>query len=501
MWNDIDWNKIQHYVRRIQYRIFRAQQNENTKLVHWLQKHLIDTKSAKIMAVHQVTTLNKGRKTMGVDKQLVLTSQEKAKLAETLDLNGKANPVTKVQIPNSGKTQKRPLGTIRDRAKQALTKLALEPEWEAKFEPNSYGFRPGRRPHDAIEAIFTCLHYNKPKHIYNADIKKCFDKIDHEALIKKLQTFPRMRKQIKAWLEARVMKNLSGEDDQPTVNGPPVLRRGVISPLLANIALHGLENHLKEHVANLKSPFQGGHRKRNKQRALGVIRYADDFVLIQSDKSILDSCINETQKWLENVGLETSETKSVLRDGREGFNFLGFQIIQTRKLKAERFKVKITPSKKARVNLLEKVKQVIQHKKAASSYQLIKILSPIILGWANYYKYCECSDVFRKLDHAIFLKLRAWVFRRHPKNSRYVVKEKYFPAEKTYLFDGREHYDNWVLVGEEKGRRGENLKNFLSKMSWIHSSKFEKVKGSKSPFDNDQLYWTLKTGKYSSYST
>lgn len=165
MWNDIDWTRTQNYIRRIQHRIYKARLNDNERLVHWLQKHLINTKSAKIMAVHQVTTLNKGRKTAGVDKQIILTASGKKKmeLAESLNLNGTAQPIRRAWIPKPGKEEKRPLGipTIRDRAKQALAKLALEPEWEAVFENNSYGFRPGRRPHDAIEAIFACLHYNR----------------------------------------------------------------------------------------------------------------------------------------------------------------------------------------------------------------------------------------------------------------------------------------------------------------------------------------------------
>lgn len=501
MWNDINWNDTQNYIRRIQHRIYKAQQNDNQRLVQWLQKHLINTKSAKLMAVHQVTTLNKGRKTKGVDKQLALTPLEKAKLAETLVLNGTAQPIRRVWIPKPGKAEKRPLGipTIKDRAKQALAKLALEPQWEAKFETNSYGFRPGRRTHDAIEAIFTCLHYNKPKHVYDVDIEKCFDRINHEKLIEKLHTFPQMQKQIRAWLKARVMENVKGEDDQPTVNKEGTPQGGVISPLLANVALHGLEDHLKEHVAGLKPPYPGGHA-RDKKRALGVIRYADDFVLIHSDKGILESCVKETKGWLKALGLETNEDKSVIRDIREGFKFLGFQITQVRKAKVQQYKVKVTPSKEARKNLLEEVRQIIQHQKAASSYQLIKKIAPIMIGWANYYKYSECSKIFGMMDHQIFLKLRAWAFRRDTENSRRFIKEKYFPSDRTYYYGGVKHADNWVLTGKEKGRKGVLQENFLPRMKWIHSSKFVKVKGQKSPYDNDQPYWTLRTGKYSSYS-
>jgi RNA-directed DNA polymerase len=504
MWNDIDWTRTQNYIRRIQHRIYKARLNDNERLVHWLQKHLINTKSAKIMAVHQVTTLNKGRKTAGVDKQIILTASGKKKmeLAESLNLNGTAQPIRRAWIPKPGKEEKRPLGipTIRDRAKQALAKLALEPEWEAVFENNSYGFRPGRRPHDAIEAIFACLHYNKPKYIYDADIHKCFERINHESLLTKLQTFPQMRKQIKAWLEAGVMTKT--DDMQPTINTEGTPQGGVISPLLSNIALHGLENHLKEYVGGLKPPYPGGYSKRDKARALGVIRYADDFVLIHSDEEILEACITETKKWLKSIGLDISEAKSALRvrDGRNGFNFLGFQVIQLRKIQVGRYKVKIIPSKIARKNILEKVGKIIRYNKAASSYQLIKKIAPVIVGWANYYKYCECSKIFGKLDHFIFLKLRAWVFRRDTKNSRHFIKEKYFPSGRTYLYDGVTHSDNWILVGKEKGNKSVLKENFLPRMQWIHSEKYVKIKGSKSPFENDQLYWSLRTDKHSVHS-
>ena len=502
MWNEVDWNKTRNYLRRVQYRIYKAEQKKNHKLVIWLQKQLANAKAAKIMAVHQVTTLNKGRKTSGVDKQLILSPREKAKLANSIALNGTAGPIKRVWIPKPGKTQLRPLGipTIRDRAKQALAKLALEPQWEAKFEPNSYGFRPARRPHDAMEAIFSCLHYNRPKYVYDADIEKCFDKINHNALILKLDTFAQMRKQIKAWLEAGVMENVQASDERPTVNKQGTPQGGVISPLLANVALHGLENHLKEHVATLKPAYFGGHSKRDKQRALGVIRYADDFVLIHRDKLILQSCMQETERWLKRMCLDINTGKSELRDCREGFNFLGFQTIQVRKEKSEGYKVKIIPSKQARKNILEKVKQIIQHSKAASSYLLIKRLAPVIVGWANYYKYCECSKIFGKLDHEIFQKLRAWAFRRDTKHGRRIIKEKYFPSGRTYVYDGSKHRDNWVLVGKTKGLDDQTRENFLPRLGWIHSRKFVKVQGSKSPYDNDQLYWMLRTHKHSTYS-
>ena len=208
--------------------------------------------------------------------------------------------------------------------------------------------------------------------------------------------------------------------------------------------------------------------------------------------------------WLQSIGL--SEAKSELKDVRQGFNFLDFQVILVRKTTVGRYKIKIIPNKAAQANLLKKVRFIIQSHKAASSYILIRRLSPVIIGWANRFKYCECSKIFSKMDHLIFLKLRAWVFRRDTKNSRTIVKQRYFPSGRTYLYAGVNHKDNWVLVGKTKGNTEGKTKgkdglktNFLPRMSWIHSEKHVKVKQSKSPYDNDKLYWSLRL-KYTTSS-
>lgn len=499
-WNDLDWNKIQKNVRRIQNRIYKARKNGNTRLVQWLQKFLLQSNDAKLLAVRQVTTLNKGKRTPGVDKTIVTSVEQKLKLALSLKLNGKAQPIRRVWIPKPGKDEKRPLGipVITDRAKQALAKLALEPEWEAVFEPNSYGFRPGRGAHDAIEAIFLNLHHDQPKWIYDADIRKCFEKINHDALLSKLQTFPLMKNQIKAWLKAGVMDAYANTPKQvlATTLGTP--QGGVISPLLANIALHGLEEHLKNYVASIpEKPHEGANRGTiAKKKALGIVRYADDFVIVHRNKEILLKCIQECKKWLAQMGLEINEEKSSIRDGREGFNFLGFQIIQVRKTTVGRYKTKIIPSTKSQKAFLEKIRMILKKSKAVSSYYLIQSLRPVIIGWANYYKYCECKAVFTKLTHSIFQKIRAWVFRRSSRKGRLNVKQVYFPSGRSYQFDGSEHFDNWILVGKTKGKGNIIRENFLPHMSWVKSKKHVKIKGDESLYSGS-IYWFDRADKYS----
>jgi RNA-directed DNA polymerase len=503
-WSGLNWGKIQKKVRRIQHRIYKAKLKGETQRLHWLQKCLFNSSAAKLYAVRQVTTLNKGRNTAGIDKIVITSATAKLRLAQSLELNGHAWPIRRVWIPKPGKTEKRPLGipVIHDRAKQALVKLALEPEWEAVFEPNSYGFRPGRRTADAIEAIFLNLHHGTPKWVYDADIRKCFDQINQDALLKKLNTFPAMERQISAWLKAGVMEGYASDSKEaqvyPVTMGTP--QGGVISPLLANIALHGLESHLLNYVSNLPiKPHEGANRgKTAKRKALGVVRYADDFVLLHRNKEILELCIDETKKWLSTMGLEINEDKSMIRDCRNGFLFLGFQIILVKRPKADTYKVKIQPSHKSQDKLLDKVRNVVQNNKAASSYELISRLRPIIIGWANYFKYSECSDIFKKLTHKIFQKVRAWVFRRDTRNGRIFVKEKYFPTGRSYSFYGKQHLDNWILVGRKKEKGGVIRENYLPHIHWVPSMKHVKVLNTETPY-SATMYWAMRSEKYSPY--
>lgn len=503
-WDTVPWSKVNSYVSRLQYRIYKASRKGNLKAVFKLQDWLIRSRAARLLAVEIVTTRNKGKNIAGVDLNIIEQPSQKYLLAMRLKLDGKATPIRPVWIPKPGKAQKRSLGmpTIEDRAKQALAKLALEPQWEAKFEPNSYGFRPGRSCHDAIEAIFLALHHNTPKGVFSADIRKCFDQISHDALLNKLNTFLLIRNQIKAWLKAGIMEGYANEPKNkeiiPQATQESTPQGGIISPLLANIALHGLEEHLKKHVENLGKPHPGANRGTvAKRKALSVIRYADDFVLIHRNKEILDSCIEETKKWLQQIGLEISEEKSKLRDAREGFLFLGFQIIQVRKLTVGRYKTKITPSKQKRLLFLKNIREVIQKNKSSSSYKLIRILRPKIIGWANYYRFCECSKAFCTMGHAIFQKLRAWAFRRS-RRGRLYWKEKFFPSGQTYSFKGIKHQDNWILVGTNKDKRGKTTTNFLPHMQWVPSEKYVKVLEDESPYSHS-LYWVHRSKKHSSW--
>src|SRR5215469_10641721 len=295
-WRELPWRKLEQYVYRVQKRIYRASQHGNTRQVEKLQKLLLKSEAARLLAVRRVTQDNQGKKSAGVDGVKSVPPKERFLMVRQLHtkrwkLRKKPLPVRRVWIPKPGKAEKRPPGipTMLERAKQALVKLALEPAWEAVFEPNSYGFRPGRSAHDAIGAIFLGIRY-KPKFVFDAAIKGCFDAINHEALLKKLHTYPKLTRLICGWLKAGV---LEGQDFTPTEQGTP--QGGVISPLLANVALHGMERVAKE-------GFAKGHAV---EKPI-VVRYADDFVILHSDKEELQRAAERITAWLAGMGLQLS---------------------------------------------------------------------------------------------------------------------------------------------------------------------------------------------------
>ncbi len=276
-WNEILWRKLEKSSFKLQKRIYQASKCNDIRKMHKLQRLLLKSTSARTLAVRRVTQDNRGKKTAGIDGKASLSQVERMQLAYSMDLKEKAKPSRRVWIPKPGKPlERRPLGipTISCRAKQTLVKMALEPEWEAKFEPNIYGFRPGRSCHDAMKAIFYAL-YKKSAFILDADISGCFDNIEHHALLEKLNTTPTLKRIIKKWLRAGVMENGTF---QPTESG--TIQGGTISPLLACIVLHGLEQYIKE---NLKSELLQYRRKKYGtmsrswiQQSLRVIFYADD---------------------------------------------------------------------------------------------------------------------------------------------------------------------------------------------------------------------------------
>ncbi|MEY3866956.1 MAG: hypothetical protein RLZZ338_847, partial [Cyanobacteriota bacterium] len=500
-WSDIDWKKVEKTVFKLQNRIYRASESGDMFAVRRLQKMLIKSWSARLLAVRKVTQDNQGKKTAGVDGVKSLSPMQRLSLVSRLKLGSKSRPTRRVWIDKPGTKEKRPLGipTMYERAMQALVKLALEPEWECRFEPNSYGFRPGRSTHDAVQAIFNAIRY-KPKFVLDADISKCFDCIDHKPLLLKLNTYPSLTRQVRAWLKSGVMdKGVLDETSQGTPQG------GVISPLLANIALHGMEERVKQYAEtlNMFTPSGKPVDKFNKRSSLSLIRYADDFVILHEDLEVVKRCQEIISDWLKGIGLELKPSKTRLThtlnsldNEKPGFDFLGFHIRQYQVGKYNSgkdthgnllgYKTIIRPSCKSIKAHMKKMAEVIESHKSAPQEGVIKHLNPIITGWCNYFKTVCSKEIFSGLDNYLYLKLRTWARRRHPnKNAQWVASKYWGKSRKEGLLGG----NNWVF----SNKNGLEL-NRHSDVAV--SSKYVKVKGNASPFDGNFIYWSQRLGKH-----
>ncbi|MGK7939550.1 MAG: group II intron reverse transcriptase/maturase [Crocosphaera sp.] len=492
-WNEIPWQKLERTLFKLQNRIYRASQRGDVKTVHKLQKLLMSSWAARCIAVRRVTQDNQGRKTAGVDGIKSLSPKRRLALAGQLRLTGKSKPTRRVWIPKPGKEEKRPLGipTIHDRALQNLTKMALEPEWEAKFEANSYGFRPGRSPHDAIEAIYSHLRLH-PKYILDADIAQCFDKINHQKLLQKLNTTPTIKRQVKAWLKSGVIDN---NLFQKTTEGTP--QGGTISPLLANIALHGMEEHLKSFAESTPSKYEK-EGKRDKRARLGIIRYADDFVIIHEDFNVVKQAKQLINQWLSQMGLELKPSKTrichslnQIEETQPGFDFLGFNIRHfkagknhsAKNTKGEILGTKliIKPSKKKATEHYNKLTKIVDKYSNAPQHALISALNKVIRGWSQYYSTVCSTETFHHLDHLLFLKLWRWARRRHPQKGAQWVKAKYWHNHKNSQW-------GFKTLGQ--------IKVYLYKHGDTKITRHIKVKGEVSPYNGDWTYWGKRMGKH-----
>jgi RNA-directed DNA polymerase len=484
-WKDLPWRKFEREVFKLQKRIYQASRRGNIKSVHKLQRLLINSWSAKCLAVRRVTQDNQGKHTAGMDGVKSLPPTKRLELVKQLKLDAEAQPVRRVWIPKRGTDEKRPLGiaTLYDRALQTLVRFALEPEWEAKFEPNSYGFRPGRSCHDAIVAIH--LSINKlPKYVLDADIAKCFDRINRQQLMEKLSTYPALRRLIRSWINVGIM---DGNELFPTETGLP--QGGPISPLLANIALHGLET-------AITAAFPQSKRRKGKRENWQptVVRYADDLVVLHRDLAVVEEIQQITSDWLAQMGLELKPSKTrithtlIKHNEMVGFDFLGFTVRQfpvgkshsgknTRKALLG-FKTLTKPSQEAIRRHSQVLKDEIRRHKYAPQAALIARLNPIIRGWTNYYATGASKKTFADMQRLTFLKLRRWAKRRHPNVSWKKVTRWYWRLER-----GR-----WDFATKE------GIQLFAHSRTPIQ--RYTKVRGSKSPYDGDWVYWASRLGRH-----
>lgn len=506
-WENINWTRVRCNVLKWQQEVYLASSLGNVRKVRLWQHKILSSFDARLLAVRQVTQDNKGKVTAGVDGLKKLPPSKRFTLAGQLKFPTKAKPLRRVWIPKPPTKEKRPLGipTIQDRCLQALFKLALEPEWEAKFEPNSYGFRPGRNCHDAIKAILDST-IKGSKYVLDADISKCFDKINHDYLLNKISLKGAMRKQINYWLKSGVLDStVFSETKQGTPQG------AVISPLLANIALHGIEFHLKEWISNKPIYSRTGEpvRKSRRSESIHIIRYAADFVILHQDKNIVLESKNEIIKFLTPIGLELSAAKTRVThtldlkpgdnssEGLEvetGFNFLGFTIKQfksrSRSMKSTTgkllgYKTLVYPSQKSVNQYQNKLHDIIlKDGKALGHTALIKKLNPIIRGWASYFgvSHANTTGHLGQQDYLLYLKLRQW------------AKRKTGTSGKGAQFWSRLGSRKWVFSNKEA--------ILLENIAYSKPiSSYVKVKGSSSPYSpDDSIYWAKRNANYPGYN-
>ena len=470
-WPTIDWNADRRIVRNLRHRIYRASREGNHRKVRSLQRLMLKCRANRETSIRQVTQVNAGRDTPGIDKVIVKTPEARTRLMVELSTYEpwKARPVRRVYIPKAnGKL--RPLGipTILDRCMQAVVKNALEPEWEARFEPCSYGFRPGRSCHDAIQRIYCIVNPRHRKHwVVDADITGAFDNIQHQTIQDALNRFP-AKGLVKEWLKAGLLEK---ERFERTEMGTP--QGGVISPLLMNIALHGME------AAVGISYRKNGEGKKTVRGQRALVRYADDFVIFTETEEDAYTARQDMAEWLQERGLTLSDEKTKVCHMREGFDFLGFNIRHYPDASTKTgFKLFIKPSKKSVQNFTHRLKQEWKALAGHNVDTVVKRLTPILRGWAAYYRHGVSKDTFSKVDNVVFHRIVRWCRKTHPSKPWKWIKRTYFRTIRG---------DHWIF-GKAPAA--------LPKMMWTPIVRHILVKHDASPDDGSlKEYWEWRARK------
>jgi group II intron reverse transcriptase/maturase len=439
LWKNLNWKKFQKNLFRLQKRVFKAVQVGDKRKARSLQKLILKSKSARLLAIRQVSQLNAGKKTAGIDGKKSLTFKERFALSDFISHNynnWKHSGLREIPIPKKdGTTRMLKVPTIADRAWQCLAKYALEPAHEATFHEKSYGFRTGRSAHDAQKTMFLNLASNKNginKRVIELDIEKCFDRINHSAIMDNLIAPKGLKLGIFRCLKAGT--NV-GFPDQGTPQG------GVISPLLANIALNGIESihKSKDNRGRISEPS---------------IRYADDMVIILKPNEDATAILGKIGEFLAERGMNVSEKKTKITATTDGFDFLGwhFKVQNNGKFRS-------IPSEDNFKAFRKKVKHIVNNSNYGAKTKAEK-LAPLVRGWRQYHKYCNMKGSRNSLWH---ISSRAWkVFNKESNLDRKQVSTLIQKAFPKVPYSQNNHV---------------------------------KVQGTKSPYDGDMVYWSQRKSK------
>jgi RNA-directed DNA polymerase len=438
-WKNLNWKKFRKDLFRLQCRVFKAIRAGDKRKAMSLQKLILKSKAARFLAIRQVSQLNAGKKTAGIDGKKSLKFEERFELEQLLKTSAKNwthQGLRSIPIPKKdGTTRMLKIPTISDRAWQCLAKYAIEPAHEATFHARSYGFRPGRSAHDAQRILYnnlrsSCNGINK--RVIELDIEKCFDRISHTTIMDNLIAAKGIKSGIFRCLKAGVNPEFP---EQGTPQG------GVVSPLLANIALNGIESIHKYKDAGNKIIEPS-------------IRYADDMVIILRPEDDATRILDKINEFLADRGMKVSEKKTKVTAATDGFDFLGWHF----KVQSNG-KFRCTPSVDNYKKFRQKVKAIVNCSNIGSTVKAQK-LAPVVRGWRNYHKFCKMDGSRFSLYHTQYRAYK--VFNKETKQDRHTSKKLLDIAFPRVPYSEHKHVN---------------------------------VKGEKSPYDGDITYWSERNSK------